>query len=56
VVVRRSMLGFPLLTARAKGLGNARVLCWHVLPNAAPQRIPVVLPSTLAPKRMIPLE
>ena len=26
-----------VLTARAKGLGNARILCWHVLPNAGPQ-------------------
>jgi len=26
-----------VLTARAKGLGNMRVLIWHVLPTAAPQ-------------------
>jgi peptide/nickel transport system permease protein len=26
-----------VLTARAKGIGNARVLCWHILPVAAPQ-------------------
>lgn len=26
-----------VLTARAKGLGNMRVLLWHILPTAAPQ-------------------
>jgi len=26
-----------VLTARAKGLGNIRVLVWHILPTAAPQ-------------------
>jgi peptide/nickel transport system permease protein len=26
-----------VLTARAKGLGNLRVLVWHILPTAAPQ-------------------
>jgi peptide/nickel transport system permease protein len=26
-----------VLTARAKGLGNTRVLIWHILPTAAPQ-------------------
>lgn len=26
-----------VLTARAKGLGNVRVLLWHILPTAAPQ-------------------
>ena len=26
-----------VLTARAKGLGDVRVLCWHILPTAAPQ-------------------
>ena len=26
-----------VLTARAKGLGNMRVLVWHILPTAAPQ-------------------
>jgi peptide/nickel transport system permease protein len=26
-----------VLTARAKGLGNVRVLVWHILPTAAPQ-------------------
>jgi peptide/nickel transport system permease protein len=30
--------GLPhVLTARAKGLGNMRVLVWHILPTAAPQ-------------------
>jgi len=30
--------GLPhVLTARAKGLGNMRVLLWHILPTAAPQ-------------------
>lgn len=30
--------GLPhVLTARAKGLGNTRVLIWHILPTAAPQ-------------------
>jgi peptide/nickel transport system permease protein len=26
-----------VLTARAKGLGNIRVLVWHILPTAGPQ-------------------
>ncbi len=26
-----------VITARAKGLSEARILCWHVLPSAAPQ-------------------
>jgi peptide/nickel transport system permease protein len=26
-----------VLTARAKGLGNLRILVWHILPTAAPQ-------------------
>ena len=26
-----------VLMARAKGLGNLRVLVWHILPTAAPQ-------------------
>jgi peptide/nickel transport system permease protein len=30
--------GLPhVLTARAKGLGNIRILIWHVLPNVGPQ-------------------
>lgn len=32
--------GLPhVLTAKAKGLGGARILLWHVLPSAAPQML-----------------
>jgi len=36
LLVRSSALPH-VLTARAKGLGNLRVLVWHILPTAAPQ-------------------
>jgi peptide/nickel transport system permease protein len=50
--------GLPhVLTARAKGLGNARVLCWHVLPNAAPQLLALAGVSvSMAFAASIPLE
>jgi peptide/nickel transport system permease protein len=46
-----------VLTARAKGLGNARILCWHVLPNTAPQLLALAGVSvTMAFAACIPLE
>ena len=36
-LLRRSAALPHVLTARAKGLGSARVFAWHVLPTAAPQ-------------------
>jgi peptide/nickel transport system permease protein len=36
-LLTRSSLLPHVLTARAKGLGNMRVLVWHILPTAAPQ-------------------
>jgi peptide/nickel transport system permease protein len=46
-----------VLTARAKGLGNARVLCWHILPNIAPQLLALASISvSMAFGASIPLE
>jgi len=46
-----------VLTARAKGLGNARILCWHLLPNLAPQLLALAGVSvTMAFAASIPLE
>jgi peptide/nickel transport system permease protein len=46
-----------VLTARAKGLGNTRVLVWHVLPTAAPQLLALVGVSiSLAFAAAIPME
>jgi len=46
-----------VLTARAKGLGNLRVLVWHVLPTAAPQLFALVGVSiSLALAAAIPVE
>lgn len=46
-----------VLTARAKGLGNLRVLVWHVLPTAAPQLAALVGVSlSLAFAAAIPME
>ena len=46
-----------VLTARAKGLGNMRVLAWHILPTAAPQLVALAGVSlTLAFAAAIPVE
>jgi peptide/nickel transport system permease protein len=46
-----------VFTARAKGLGNVRILCWHVLPNIAPQLLALAGVSvTMAFAASIPLE
>jgi peptide/nickel transport system permease protein len=46
-----------VLTARAKGLGNLRVLVWHILPTAAPQLLALVGVSiSLALAASIPME
>lgn len=46
-----------VLTARAKGLGNLRVLTWHILPTAAPQLVALIGVSiSLAFAAAIPME
>ena len=46
-----------LLTARAKGLGNLRILLWHVLPTTGPQLLALVGVSvSLAFAAAIPVE
>ena len=46
-----------VLTARAKGLGNIRVLLWHILPGAAPQLLALAGVSvSLAFTAAIPVE
>ena len=46
-----------VLTARAKGLGNVRVFCWHILPNAGPQLLALAGVSvSLAFAAAIPVE
>ena len=46
-----------MLTARAKGLGNIRVLLWHILPGAAPQLLALAGVSvSLAFTAAIPVE
>jgi peptide/nickel transport system permease protein len=46
-----------VLTARAKGLGNLRVLVWHILPTAAPQLLALIGVSiSLALAASIPVE
>ena len=46
-----------VLTARAKGLGNVRVLLWHILPTAAPELVALAGVSvSLAFTAAIPME
>ena len=46
-----------IITARAKGLGEARILFWHVIPNVAPQLIAVAGVSvSMAVGAAIPVE
>src|SRR5579864_2342375 len=46
-----------VLTARAKGLGNVRVLVWHVLPTAAPQLLALLgVTVSVAFTAAIPME
>jgi peptide/nickel transport system permease protein len=46
-----------VLTARAKGLGNIRVLFWHILPTAAPELVALAGVSvSLAFTAAIPME
>ena len=46
-----------VLTARAKGLGNARIFLWHILPTAAPQLLALAGVSiSLAFTAAIPVE
>jgi peptide/nickel transport system permease protein len=46
-----------IITARAKGLGEARILFWHVVPTVAPQLLAVAGVSvTLAVGAAIPVE
>lgn len=46
-----------VLTARAKGLGDVRVLCWHILPTAAPQLLALAGVSvSIAFTAAIPME
>jgi peptide/nickel transport system permease protein len=46
-----------VLTARAKGLGNLRVLIWHILPTAAPQLVALAgISLSLALAAAIPVE
>jgi peptide/nickel transport system permease protein len=53
----RSLNQPHVLTARAKGLGNLRVLFWHVLPVAGPQLLAVAgVSASLAFTTAIPVE
>ncbi len=46
-----------VLTARAKGLGNTRVLVWHILPMAAPQLVALLgVTVSVAFTAAIPME
>jgi peptide/nickel transport system permease protein len=46
-----------VLTARAKGLGNMRVLAWHILPTAAPQLLALLgVTVSVAFTAAIPME
>src|SRR5215467_5588938 len=46
-----------VLTARAKGLGNVRVLVWHILPTAAPQLLALLgVTVSVAFTAAIPME
>jgi peptide/nickel transport system permease protein len=46
-----------VLTARAKGLGNIRVLAWHILPTAAPQLLALLgVTVSVAFTAAIPME
>jgi len=46
-----------VLTARAKGLGNVRVLLWHILPTAAPQLLALLgVTVSVAFTAAIPME
>jgi peptide/nickel transport system permease protein len=46
-----------VLTARAKGLGNVRLLIWHILPTAAPQLVALAgISLSLAFAAAIPVE
>lgn len=46
-----------VLTARAKGLGNMRVLVWHILPAAAPQLVALLgVTVSVAFTAAIPME
>ena len=46
-----------VLTARAKGLGNMRVLVWHILPTAAPQLLALLgVTVSVAFTAAIPME
>jgi peptide/nickel transport system permease protein len=46
-----------VLTARAKGLGNLRVLFWHILPTAAPQLLALLgVTVSVAFTAAIPME
>lgn len=46
-----------VLTARAKGLGNIRVLVWHILPTAAPQLLALLgVTVSVAFTAAIPME
>ena len=46
-----------VLTARAKGLGNVRVLVWHILPTSAPQLLALLgVTVSVAFTAAIPME
>jgi len=56
-LLARSSVLPHVLTARAKGLGNMRVLVWHILPMAAPQLLALAGVSvSLAFTAAIPME
>ena len=56
LLVRSSELPH-VLTARAKGLGNMRVLVWHILPTAAPQLLALLgVTVSVAFTAAIPME
>jgi len=56
LLVRSSALPH-VLTARAKGLGNMRVLIWHILPTAAPQLLALLgVTVSVAFTAAIPME
>jgi peptide/nickel transport system permease protein len=52
------VLGMPhVLGARAKGVGNLRILLWHILPNCAPQMLALAgISFSMALGAVIPIE
>ena len=56
-ILERSFRKTHVMAARARGIGTASLMCWHVLPTAAPQLIGLIAVSlSMAFGALIPVE